>query len=528
MTASNKARYCRCGVRLARDNTDSRCSGCLAADRRRAVAAPEVPADFWDEVVIHDALRSEHMGRVIRAWRTHPYHGRQDFPQDRVASWVGLTQTQLSRIENGAPIMHLDRLRQWATVLRIPPERLWFAVSNNTMGVVQPHQFDRDAIATNDDDAEGEASGAWVPLDTVEMVSKFTREDLSLDRREATRAIAGMVFGGVFLERLERWLWPSEQIVSKRICPSGIGSEEVEQIEHAAQLFRSWDDRFGGGLRRKAVVGQLSEVADEIRDFSHPPHLEKRLFGAMAQLAETAATMSWDSGQGAVAQRYYVMALRAAKEAGDRAFGANILAGMARQLFYLGRVADGLELVRLAQDGAGGRATPTIQAMLQTREAWAYAKQGRLGAFRRATSRAEDYLRDSRPSDDPYWINYFDEAELAGVTGGRLLEAAHTHAALATETVGYIQRAVEMRRPQSLRSAALDQLGLAEAFVIQGEAHEASRLGHEAADVVEKTPSDRVRVKLVELYQQTDAYAAVPSVAQFRDRVRGILSASRV
>jgi hypothetical protein len=303
--------------------------------------------------------------------------------------------------------------------------------------------------------------------------------------------------------------------------------EEVEQIEHATRLFRNWDDRFGGGLRRKAVIGQLSEVADELRDFSHPSKLEKRLFGVMAQLAGIAATMSWDSGQGAVAQSYYVMALRASKEAGDLAFGANILAGMARQLYYLGRVADGLELVRLAQDGVGGQSTPTIRAMLQTREAWAYAKQGRLRAFRRATSRAEDYLRDSRMDDDPHWIRYFDEAELAGVTGGRLLEAAHSRKELATETVNYIQRAVDLRRPESLRSAALDQLGLAEAFIIRGDAHEASRLGHEAADVVEKTPSDRVRVKLVELYQHTETFSAVSSVAEFRDRVRGILSTSR-
>jgi hypothetical protein len=364
---------------------------------------------------------------------------------------------------------------------------------------------------------------SWVPSETVELVSRFTREDLSLDRREVTRTIAGVVFGGAILERLERWLSNTEPQVTPR-RPQGVGDQEVEQIEHAAQLFRNWDDRFGGGLRRKAVVGQLSEVAEELRDFSHPAHLTRRLFGAMAQLAETAATMSWDSGQGAMAQKYYVMALRAAKEARDRAFGANILAGMARQQFYLGRVTEGLELIRLAQDGVDGHATPTVLAMLHTREAWTYAKQGRLAAFRRATSRAEDYLRDANSAEDPYWISYFDEAELAGVTGGRLLEVAHYRREHADDAAAYIGQAVQLRRAHSLRSAALDHLGLAESRLIQGEVDDAVRLGNTATDIVEKTHSDRARVKLTELYGHTEVYVSVPAVAELRDRVRGVLN----
>lgn len=536
MTATHTARYCRCGARLARDNSGSRCSGCTAANRDRLIGAPDVPADFWDEVVLREALASRHMGRVIRAWRTHPRHGRQDFPQDQVAAWAGITQAQLSRIENGQPLMHLDRLIHWAGVLRIPADRLWYAMPDSAPFTVQRVSTATGAldlteaapsVAVNIPGGptaeEIDSPTSWVPSETTELVSRFTREDLSLDRREVTRTIAGVVFGGAILERLERWLSNAEPQVTPR-RPQGIGNQEVEQIEHAAQLFRNWDDRFGGGLRRKAVVGQLSEVAEELRDFSHPTHLTRRLFGAMAQLAETAATMSWDSGQGAIAQKYYVMALRAAKEAGDRAFGANILAGMARQQFYLGRVTEGLELIRLAQDGVGGHATPTVLAMLHTREAWAYAKQGRLAAFRRATSRAEDYLRDANSAEDPYWISYFDEAELSGVTGGRLLEVAHHRREHADEAAIYIGQAVQLRRPHSLRSAALDHLGLAEARLIQGEVDDAVRLGNAATDIVETTHSDRARVKLTELYGHTEAYVSVPAVVQLRDRIRDTLS----
>jgi len=182
MTATPKTRYCRCGARLARDNAGTRCSACVAANRDRLVTAPEVPADFWDEVVLREALASRHMGRVIRAWRTHPYHGRQSFPQDRVAAWAEITQTQLSRIENGAPMMHLDRLIQWARILRIPPERLWFAMPDSdrqiTTGATSavtgaPIAIEAASLVPVVTDgellsAEVDDSPAWVPSETTE------------------------------------------------------------------------------------------------------------------------------------------------------------------------------------------------------------------------------------------------------------------------------------------------------------------------------------------------------------------------
>src|ERR1700730_9552292 len=128
MTANTKGRYCRCGTRLARDNPAVACAACVIGERVRATGVPEMPATFWLEPMLSEALDSRHMGRVIRAWRTHPQHGRHPYAQDRVAGWLGITQAQLSRIETGAPPAHLDRLIHWARLLRIPQERLWFSL----------------------------------------------------------------------------------------------------------------------------------------------------------------------------------------------------------------------------------------------------------------------------------------------------------------------------------------------------------------------------------------------------------------
>jgi transcriptional regulator with XRE-family HTH domain len=483
-------------------------------------ARPEVPAEFWDSHAMRAAFASRHMGRVIRAYRCHPFHGRRPLPQDMVAEWIGVTQGQLSRIENGPTIMHLDRLMHWARVLRIPSSYLWFTLPEDDRAAAPdahlvPAPARRSAlIALNDVDV----SLWWAHADTVEIVNQFTRRNLSLDRREVARMLAGMAFGSALLEPLERWLSGATE-KSRAGRPGSVGYQEVEQIETAAWIFRSWDDQFGGGLRRKVVIGQLSEVADLLRD-SHPVEIQRRLFGAMAQLSETAAMMSWDSGHQAFAQRYYVLALRASKAAGDRAFGANVMAAMARQLLYLGHVNDALELVRLAQDDSAGYVTASVRSMLYTREAWAYAKLGRMSAFRRATGKAEDTFAEVKPAEDPYWITYFDVAELEGTTGGRLRELAHQDKRLADETAERISRAIALRRPERLRSSALDQIGLAEARLIQGEIEEASRLGYQAAALVEQTPSDRVRVKLAELYQYSNAHADIPVIASLRDRIR--------
>jgi hypothetical protein len=73
-----------------------------------------------------------------------------------------------------------------------------------------------------------------------------------------------------------------------------------------------------------------------------------------------------------------------------------------------------------------------------------------------------------------------------------------------------ISQAMALRRAGRLRSSALDQLGLVEVRIIQGEMEEASRLGYQAAALVEQTPSDRVRIKAVELYQHINTHTDIP------------------
>ncbi|WP_308409574.1 hypothetical protein [Streptomyces sp. A3M-1-3] len=271
-------------------------------------------------------------------------------------------------------------------------------------------------------------------------------------------------------------------------------------------------------------MGQLNEVAAHLEEHQ-APEVEQRLYRVMAQLGGTAATMAWDSGLQKRAQDYYQLALRAAHAGADRAFGANVLAGMARQMLYRDRPQDALELVHLAQKGALDSAGPRVRAMLHTREAWAYAALGRTSAFQRATAEAAEALADAEPGREPYWIAYFDSAELAGVSGGRLLTLARQepqrHAEAAADS---IRKALATRGPEAGRSHALDVIGLAECYFLTGDVTGAVEHTHRAVDAAARTQSSRVRAQLGQLYPYTVGRGASRPVSEARARLRDALS----
>ncbi|MGW5231893.1 helix-turn-helix domain-containing protein [Streptomyces nodosus] len=440
--------------------------------------------------------------------------------QNRIAAACQLTPGKVSTIISGQQqVTSFDVIRRIADGLRIPgrmvglADRPWEKEKPEI-----PEPAPNPAIRLSDD-------GSWHPTTTVHLVADLTRSDLVMDRRAATRALAGAAFfGAPLLDSLEGWLQaaPAVEPGTRR---GRIGMHEVRELEGTAQVFRAWDHRYGGGLRRKAVVGQLNEVAGHLEE-QQAPDVEQGLFRVMAYLGGTAATIAWDSGRQRQAQSYYLLALRAAHAGGDSAFGANVLAGMARQMLYRDRPQDALELVHMAQKGAAATAGPRLRAMLHTREAWAYAAMERGAAFQRATKEAADVLAGAGTDDDePYWIAYFDDAELAGVTGGRLLDLARRepqqHAAKAAD---FILQAVTRRGPEAGRSHALDMIGLAECHFLLGDVTGAADFTGRAVEAAARTQSARVRTQLGQLYPYTAGRGVSPRVAEVRTMIRDLLS----
>ena len=116
------SRYCRCGTALARDNTDRLCSACR--ETRQRGRAPDVPADFWQTDVMAAALESGDLGRIVRAYRCHPFHG-QRLSQALVAGWLHMSQAAVCRIETGRRRVTIDEIAAVARALGMPVALPW-------------------------------------------------------------------------------------------------------------------------------------------------------------------------------------------------------------------------------------------------------------------------------------------------------------------------------------------------------------------------------------------------------------------
>ncbi|MGX9886298.1 transcriptional repressor NsdA [Streptomyces sp. NPDC002276] len=349
----------------------------------------------------------------------------------------------------------------------------------------------------------------WTAPQTVALLSEFSRSDLMLARRGFLGTSLALSAGPSLIEPMQRWLVPGPSALPPEPEPSGssrhvgrLSKPELELLESTTAMFRKWDAQCGGGLRRKAVVGQLHEVTDLLQE-SQPDATNRKLFKVAAELAELAGWMSYDVGLQPTAQKYFVLALHAAKEAGDKPLGSYVLSSMSRQMIHLGRPDDALELIHLAQYGSRDCASPRTQSMLYAMEARAYANMGQPGKCKRAVRMAEDTFADVHEWDDPDpdWIRFFSEAELYGENSHSYRDLAYVAGrspAYASLAEPVMQRAVDLfaKDDDHKRSYALNLIGMATVHLLQREPEQGAVLAAEAMTVAKKVRSERVNTRI--------------------------------
>jgi len=246
------------------------------------------------------ALDAWHMGRVIAAYRTHPHHGRP-LRQETVAAWIGITQPQLSRIENGPPITDLDRLTQWARLLCIPPERLWFQVQRQRAArppvpapALEPALVSLAARAVPTAPGDAAAMAAWRTVDAqiggahlYATVTSYLRDRLS-PRLFGGRGGegAGVFTAAAALTEMAGWMAhdaghdiQAERHFARARDLSGIGDDShlrvhvLASLAHLAHHRAQPDDAIG-----YAIQGQQELTAGP----SHP-ELAARLWALQAR-----------------------------------------------------------------------------------------------------------------------------------------------------------------------------------------------------------------------------------------------------
>ncbi|WP_251091992.1 hypothetical protein [Streptomyces sp. Caat 7-52] len=476
-------------------------------------------------------------------------------PNTRLADLFGLagwSKGELARLVNrqaaamGHPQLATDtsRVRRWIDMGEIPrdpvprvlaalfTERLGRVVTIEDIGLVRHGR----AGKRQGDGIEEHPDGVpWPPERTAAVLTEFTGMDLMLNRRGLVGAGAALAAGSTLSSAMHDWLHTDPALRADapvlddplHADPAGfdryeaapIGSQEIEELERSVEVFRAWDAARGGGLQRKAVVGQLNEVGGMLA-YHHPPHLQRRLWGVAANLAVLAGWMSHDVGLEPTAQKYFVIAAHAAREGGDRPRAGEALSRAARQMVHLGRPDDALDLMKLAQSGAGERLQPRTKAMFHTIEAWAQASMGKGQAMRRTLGRAEDLFVSDRDAETPDWMQTFKDEDLYGMQALAYRTLAEFDPGAAAHAQHYAEKALALRVDGRERSKIFDHLSMASACFIADDPEQADRYARLALMSMGSNSSRRTWDRLRQMYRLTAEYAGYPKIHQLREEIR--------
>ncbi|MCH0541256.1 hypothetical protein I3F58_17120 [Streptomyces sp. MUM 203J] len=464
-------------------------------------------------------------------------------PNEQLSSWFvrsGWSKGELARQVNrrarqmGAHHISTDtsRVRRWldGEQPREPIPRILSELFSERFGAVVAIE-DLGLRAAHQSPSVGGVDLPWAGPQTVSLLSEFSRSDLMLARRGFLGTSLALAAGPALIEPMQRWLVPTPG--GDRLEPAGAGRRsyklskaELEMLETTTVMFRKWDAQCGGGLRRKAVVGQLHEVTDLLQE-SHPAATAQRLFRCAAELAQLAGWMSYDVGLQPTAQKYFVLALHAAKEAGDKPLGSYILSSMSRQMIHLGRPDDALELIHLAQYGSRDCATARTQAMLYAMEGRAYANMGQPSKCKRAVRMAEDTFVDAGLDDtpEPNWIGFFSEAELNAENSHSYRDLAYVAGrspSYASMAEPVMQRAVDLFAKDDVhqRSYALNLVGMATVHLLKKEPEQAALRAGQCLTVAKRVRSERVNTRLRKTVANAARdYSDLPQVIDLTERL---------
>lgn len=445
MTRHHGVRYCRtCGVRLARDNDLTDCAPCQRRTGELRHSPPEVPSDFWTTTLMADAFALWHIGQVIRAYRHHRFHGPRPLSQELVAHWLGLTQTQLSRVESGLPVKDLDKLITWAQTLKFPPGMLWFKLPGD-----QEQARHREPPASHDPSA-------------------------------AFPALAD----------------------AATVAPANSGGADLL----AMQSFRAADRQVGGGHLYATVVNYLHAALAPRIFGAVDSKRQPSIFTAASALTEMAGWMAHDAGRDELAARHFQRSLDLAMAGDDDQLTAHIMGSMSHLALHRREPAKAIGLARQGQRVlATAPPHPGLAARLLAMEARGLSA---LPVPESATCgkvllSAERVLDDDQPEPSSPWISCFDEGSLASEAARCMRQLGQLKAA-----ARQARRIIEIRPSTHARSRAFGQLLLAGVLVAQGEPEQACAFAQQALDATRSVSSYLVVQQLGELTRLLEPYQA--------------------
>jgi transcriptional regulator with XRE-family HTH domain len=479
---------------------------------------------------MRSALETRDMGQVMRAFRQHPFHG-QDISQETAAGWVGVSQSRLSRIENGEQLASLTKLMRWAHVLGMPEDVRWFQAP----GLVT----DRPTLASADNDVHPSAvlelSGSvllpvligerpvLVPLNAATIPSGDLGSDLGavvttasewdsmspLDRRTfLQRGVAVAALPALGLDELQH--------VALALANAGryLDTAVVDYFRRQLAACAADDGALGPQKALPAVLGVVQAVEQHARDVR--PAVRRELLSVGAQGAEFAGWLYRDARNPVQACYWRDRATEWAQEAGDTALQGYVLLKKSQAAYDDRDALRMLTLAQAVQDGPWGLPVK-VRAEAAQQEARGHAMLGGTTAVVDAKlAEAQQLLADAEAApqadDRPFGAHY-----------SRTLLTMQT--AICYTEAGQPRRAAELYDSWlSLQTFSRRDYGyfralMASALALAGEPDTAAAVGIEAAPLATETASRRTMQELFGVLDILRPWSNRASVRELQEAV---------
>ncbi|MEU7608853.1 hypothetical protein [Micromonospora sp. NPDC049204] len=441
-----------------------------------------VPASFWEHEPVRQALAERHLGRVIRAYRCHPYHGRVALPQSVVSGWLGITQAQLSRVENGPPLVHLDRLAHWAQLLRVPPGSLWFRLPDEHCWTV-PRSVGVKTNSAHGDDQVVERGERAAKAVNVEQAPSQGGGATDRRRFNVLAALAGLAAGG------HTYLLPGPPAE----VPGNIGMEQVRLASSLVDDLRRADAAVGADLLCDVAMQAHTRLSAWAARASYSREVGDALQSALADLSIEAAWLAIDADRRPEARPYLHEAITRSRIADDPQVEVRALTHLSL-LIREDQPGESLHCAEAALRISAGWTTPRLSTLLHLRRAHAYAVFRDASGFSREMTKARRELDRGAHEDDQSFVHFVNEQELNGIEGLSYLALDRPERAVQS-----LRAITANPSPSHRRNQVYYAVRLSEAAYQQGDVNEAARIALDVLPAVRQINSKRVSQHLAQV-----------------------------
>ncbi|MFE7524101.1 tetratricopeptide repeat protein [Kitasatospora sp. NPDC057542] len=286
-----------------------------------------------------------------------------------------------------------------------------------------------------------------------------------------------------------------------------IGAGELETVRQFTEMFRTADERHGGGHGLAAITTYLDDVVTPMLHAGAFPNEEIRAsaFGAAAELTTLIGWKCHDAGREGAAQKFYLLAYQFACEGDPTGHTAWTMRALVHQALDLKHPAGCVGLAQAAVERARGKVDRQTEALLLITAARAHGADGDRVTAAKLILAAEDAMLAGGADTIPAYAAAAGPAAatVASHTGRTLTEMGDNKAA-----ERHYRTALDNRRPGTyhrLRGTTL--ANIAKAVAAQGRYEEAVGLWSQSLDLMEGVASRRNRAELDTMHSALGLYA---------------------